>query len=481
MLHPHQRSSFTPVGLALSIRLRVSSRPMSSLLLTGGRVIDPANQIDATADILVEDGKIAAIGAAAAANSKGDPQKIDCTDQIVCPGLIDMQVHLREPGQSAKETIASGTLAAAKGGFTSVVCMPNTAPAIDSPGTAALVKEKNDKLARINVFLTGAITKELAGEQMAPIGSLKQAGVVAITEGGRCVQNNEVMRRALEYAAMFGLPVLDHCQDYSLVTDGVIHEGYWSAVLGLRGWPAEGEEMIVARNILLAERTGCHVHCQNISAAGSVRLLREAKSRGVPVTGEACAHHFVLTDAAIAGSDRFWEQDGKGIHGYDQLDKPPGWPKYDTLFKVNPPVRSAADRAAILDGLTDGTLEVLASDHAPHCDYEKEVEFDYAPFGMTGLETGLSLALMQLHHSGRLTLSGLIEKYTVNPARILKLDKGTLSVGADADITIIDPNAEWTFTHENTGSKSVNSPFYGWPLKGRATTTICRGKVVWPE
>lgn len=454
---------------------------MSSLLLSGGRVVDPANRIDETADVLVTDGHIAAVGPEAAAAANGTPEKIDCSGMVVCPGLIDMQVHLREPGHSDKESIASGTKAAAKGGFTSVICMPNTSPAIDSPGTAAFVKQKTDELAHINVFLTGAITRGLEGEQMAAIGSLKQAGVVAITDGGRCVQNNEIMRRAMEYAAMFGLPVLDHCEDYALVSDGMMHEGYWSAVLGLHGWPAEGEEMIVARNVLLAERTGCHVHCQNISAAGSVRLLREAKSRDIPISGEACAHHFVLTDAAIGGSEHFWGADGNGIHGYEGRSDLPAWPKYDTLFKVNPPLRSAVDREAILAGLMDGTLEVLASDHAPHCDYQKDVEFDYAPFGMTGLETSLALALMQLHASGRLSLSQLIEKYTSNPARILKLDKGTLSLGADADITVIDPDLEWTFDPQDTASKSVNSPFYGWPLKGRATMTICGGSVVWPE
>jgi dihydroorotase len=455
---------------------------MSSLFLTGGHVVDPANQIDELGNVLMTDGKIAAIGPEISPPADLSPEEIvDCAGKIVCPGLIDMQVHLREPGHSSKETIATGTLAAAKGGFTSAVCMPNTSPAIDSPGTAALVKEKNDKLARINVYLTGAITRELAGEQMAPIGSLKQAGVIAITDGGRCVQNNEIMRRAMEYAAMFDLPVLDHCQDYSLVTDGVMHEGYWSAVLGLRGWPSAGEEMIVARNILLAERTGCHVHCQNISAAGSVRLLREARSRKVPVSGEACAHHFVLTDAAIGGSDRFWQADGDGIHGYQGRSDLPAWPKYDTLFKVNPPVRAAEDREAILEGLTDGTLEVLSSDHAPHCDYEKDVEFDYAPFGMTGLETGLALALMQLYHSGRLSLGQTIEKYTTGPARILNLDKGTLSIGADADVTVIDPDAEWVFNENDTASKAVNSPFYGWPLKGRATATIVGGTIAWSE
>ncbi|MFT4689038.1 MAG: dihydroorotase [Verrucomicrobiia bacterium] len=454
---------------------------MSSLLLTGGHVIDPANGLDATADVLAVDGLIAAVGSGAADQAPADATHLNCAGKVVTPGLIDMHVHLREPGQSSKETISTGTRAAAKGGFTSVVCMPNTSPPIDSPGTVALVKEKAEKQALVNVFITGAITKDIAGEEMAPIGSLNQAGVVAITDGRNCVQSNEMMRRAMEYAAMFGLPIIDHCQDNSLVTDGVAHEGFWSTVLGLRAWPAAGEEMIVARNILLAEKTGCHVHCQHISAAGSVRLIREAKARGVPVSAEACPHHFVLTDATLAGSEKFWGTDGDGVHGYAGRTDLPSWPKYDTHFKMNPPVRSAEDRAAILEGLTDGTLEVLASDHAPHCDYEKEVEFDYAPFGVTGLETSLALSLMQLHHSGRLPLAKIIEKFTTAPARILKLNKGTLSVGADADITIIDPDEEWSLTTATTASKSDNSPFNDWPLTGRATATIVNGGVVYPE
>lgn len=454
---------------------------MSSLLLAGGRVVDPANDFDQIADVLVEDGKIASIGSDLGKNVPANVEWIDCSEKVVCPGLIDMHVHLREPGQSAKETIETGTRAAARGGFTTVVCMPNTSPAIDSPGTVALVKEKAEKQAEVNVLITGALSKEMAGEQMAPIGSLKQAGVVAISDGENCVQNNELMRRALEYAAMFDLPVLDHCQDNSLVTDGVIHEGYWSAVLGLRGWPAEGEEVIVARNILLAERTGCHVHCQHISAAGSVRLLREAKQRGVPVSAETCPQYFVLTDTAIAGSDRFWEEDGKGVHGYADLSDPPVWPEYDTMLKTNPPVRSAEDREAILEGLVDGTIDAITSDHSPHCDYEKEVEFDYAPFGMIGLETELALSLMQLAHGGKLPLPKLIEKLTVNPARILREKRGSLSTGSAADITVIDPEAEWQLTAENTCSKSDNSPFLGWPLKGKATQTIVGGRIAWSE
>jgi dihydroorotase len=357
--------------------------------------------------------------------------------------------------------------------------MPNTSPTIDNSGTVALIHERAAKQGVVNVFVAGAITKGIAGEELAPIGSLKRAGVVAITDDGHCVQNNEMMRRAMEYAKMFDLPVMDHCQDYSLVTDGVMHEGYWSTALGLRGWPAAGEEMIVARNILLAEMTGARVHCQHISTAGSVKLLREAKRRGVPVSGEACPHHFTLTDVAIAGSEKFWSTDGQNIFGGDA--NRPDWPAYDTNFKMNPPLRSASDREAIMEGIVDGTLEILCSDHAPHCDYEKEVEFDNAPFGITGLETELALSLMQLFHSKRLGLPELIAKFTVAPARLLGLAKGTLSSGADGDVTVFDPDHEWVFDKSSSASKSGNSPFDGWRLKGKTVATIVGGRKVWAE
>jgi dihydroorotase len=454
---------------------------MAALLLTGGRVVDPANRLDAQADVLISAGKIAAVGADAAKNAPREVERMDVSGLIVCPGLIDLHVHLREPGQTAKENIATGTAAAARGGFTSVVCMPNTSPAIDNAGTVALINERAAQHGVVNVFVAGAITKNIAGEELASIGSLKRAGVVAITDDGHCVQNNELMRRALEYAKMFDLPVMDHCQDYSLVTDGVMHEGYWSIALGLRGWPSAGEEMIVARNILLAELTGARVHCQHLSAAGSVALLREAKKRGVPISGEACPHHFTLTDAAAAGSEKFWAEDGKTLLALNPQLSTLNWPSYDTNFKMNPPLRSARDREAVLDGLADGTIEILCSDHAPHCDYEKEVEFDYAPFGITGLETELALALMQLYHAKRLSLPDLITKYTVNPARLLNLPKGTLAVGADADVTVFDPDREWIFERAAIASKSANSPFFGWKLKGRAVATIVGGKKVWTE
>jgi dihydroorotase len=290
------------------------------------------------------------------------------------------------------------------------------------------------------------------------------------------------MRRACEYAKMFDLLVMDHCQDYSLVTDGVMHEGYWNTALGLRGWPAAGEEMIVARNILLAQLTGARIHCQHLSAAGSVDLIREAKKRGVPISGEACPHHFTLTDAAVAGSEKFWATDGKGLFSIQNLkletENFPTWPSYDTNFKMNPPLRTARDREAILAGLVDGTIEILCSDHAPHCDYEKEVEFDYAPFGITGLETELALSLMQLYHTKRLGLPEVIAKFTVAPARLLNLKKGALNVGADADVTVFDPDLEWTFERGTSASKSSNSPFFGWRLKGKAIATIVAGKKI---
>jgi dihydroorotase len=469
-------------ALALSNILLVASPAMhssASLLITGGRVIDPANHLDSVADVWIRDGKVAAVGQHLASQVPPGTSILDAAGKVVCPGLIDLHVHLREPGQSAKETIAAGTAAAARGGFTSVVCMPNTSPAIDSTSTVALIQDKAECDAVVNVFVTGAITKGIAGEELAPIGSLKKAGVVAITDDGHCIQNNDLMRRALDYARMFDLPVMDHCQDYSIVADGVMHEGYWSTVLGLPGWPSTGEDMIVARNIIMAEATGCHVHCQHMSSAASIQLIREAKKRGVPISGEACPHHFTLTDMAIAGSERFWDGDGKGLVDWKGRT-PVAWPMYDTNFKMNPPLRSAADRQAVLEGVADGTLEILSSDHAPHCDFQKEVEFDSAPFGITGLETELPLSLMQLVHGGYLSLGQMIEKFTVNPAKLLRLtSKGHLSVGADGDVTVIDPTDEWTYDRFESLSKSKNSPFHQWPMKGRAVATVVRGLVVW--
>jgi dihydroorotase len=425
---------------------------MSATIIRNGRVIDPANKRDEVVDLAIVDGKIAE--QSAITNQQSAIETIDASNLIVAPGLIDMHVHLREPGFGHKETIESGARAAAAGGFTTIVCMPNTSPAADNPSTIAWIKDRAVETACVTVLPTGAISKDLTGDELAPLGSLGQAGVVAITDDGHCIQNHELMRRAVEYARMVGLPVLDHCQDYNLVGNGVVHEGYWSTLLGLPGWPAAGEEAIVMRNILLAELCDHHVHCQHVSAAGSVRLIREARARGIKISGEVCPHHIALTDEAIQN--------------------------FDTNYKMNPPLRSQADIDALLEGIADGTLSVLASDHAPHANFEKEVEFDAAPFGIVGLETELGLFLDLLVHKHRkIDIVRLIEMFTIEPARLLKLNAGTLSEGAPADITLIDPELEWTVKIDNFQSASRNSPFNGWKLKGRAVRTIVRGKTVW--
>ena len=425
---------------------------MSATIIRNGRLIDPANNRDEIADLVIVDGRIAE--KSEIRNPKSEIDEIDAGNLIVCPGLIDMHVHLREPGFAHKETIESGARAAAAGGFTTIVCMPNTSPVPDNPSTIAWIKDRAAEAACVNVLPTGAISRNLAGEELAPIGSLAQAGVVAITDDGHCIQNHEVMRRAVEYARMVGLPLLDHCQDYNLAGDGVVNEGYWSTLLGLPGWPAASEEAIVMRNILLAELCDHHIHCQHLSTAGSVRLLREARARGVKISGEVCPHHVALTDEAIQN--------------------------FDTNYKVNPPLRARTDVDALLEGIADGTLSILCSDHAPHANFEKEVEFDAAPFGIIGLETELGLFLdLLVHKHGKIDIFRLIEMYTVEPARLLRINAGTLSIGAPADVTVIDPNLEWTVRVDKFESASRNSPFDGWKLKGRAVRTIVEGKTVW--
>jgi dihydroorotase len=416
--------------------------------IINGRIIDPANNRDEVADLWLADGKITA------PQPGSETETLDARGLVVSPGLIDIHVHLREPGQSHKETIATGTRAAAAGGFTSIVAMPNTNPSADSAATITWIKEKATREACVNVFCTGAITKGLRGEELAPFGALFNAGVVALTDDGHCIQNHEIMRRAVEYARMFGLTVMDHCQDYSLVGDGIMHEGEWSLRLGIPGWPRAGEEMIVARNIMLAELCDSPIHCQHISSGGSVRLLREARARGVKISGEVCPHHIALTDASLAA--------------------------FDSNFKMNPPLRTEEDIEAIIEGIADGTLTILCSDHAPHAFYEKEVEIDHAPFGITGLENEFSTFCdILVHKRGAISLSRLIALYTAEPARLLNLDRGTLSVGAPADVTIIDPDLEWTFDKNKSVSLSHNTPFHGHTWKGRAVRTIVAGETVW--
>ena len=427
---------------------------MITTLITNGHIIDPANGVNRVGDVYISGGKIERIDLDARARQHEDGVEIiDASGLVVAPGLIDIHVHLREPGQSAKETIATGARAAAAGGFTSVVCMPNTSPAVDNASVVTSIREKTHE-ACVHIFTTGAITKNLAGEELAPIGSMHKAGIVALTDDGHCVQNHELMRRALEYARMFALPVMDHCQDYNLVGKGVMHEGYWSARLGLPGWPAIGEEIIVARNAHLAELCDTPIHCQHLSAAGSVRILRAARARGVKISGEVCPHHLALTDESIRA--------------------------FDTNFKMNPPLRTPADIDALLEGIADGTLTILASDHAPHCEFEKEVEFDQAPFGIVGLETELALFLDILIHKKRaIELPRLIAMLTSEPAQLLNLDRGTLSPGAPADVTLLDPDLEWTVDKTQFQSRSCNTPFHGLELKGRAVRTIVDGQTVW--
>ena len=425
---------------------------MKTTIIRNGRIIDPATKRDEIGDLVIANGRIA--DQSAIRNPQSEITEINAKGLIVAPGLIDIHVHLREPGFAHKETIASGARAAAAGGFTTVVCMPNTSPVADTPSTITWIKDRARDTASVNVLPSGAISKNLDGEELAPIASVVQSGVVAITDDGKCVQNHELMRRAVEYARMVGVPVLDHCQDYNLVGNGVVNEGEWSTLLGLSGWPAAGEEAVVMRNILLAELCDHHIHCQHISTAGSVRLIREARARRVKISGEVCPHHIALTDASIQN--------------------------FDTNCKMNPPLRTQRDIDAIIEGIADGTLTIFCSDHAPHAAFEKEVEFDQAPFGIVGLETELGLFIdILLHKRKAISINRLIEMFTVEPAKLLKLDAGALSIGAKADVTLIDPDREWTVDASKFESLSRNTPFHSWKLKGRAVRTIVGGETVW--
>jgi dihydroorotase len=419
------------------------------LLIKGGRVVDPANDFDRTADLLVEEGVIKAIDNGI--ESK-DAEIIDAAGKLVVPGLIDMHVHLREPGLEAKETIATGTRAAARGGFTSVACMPNTKPVIDNEALVEFIRSRAKTDGVVNVFPIGAITKGSKSEELAEIGDMYRTGAVAVSDDGQPVAGAHLMRLAMEYAKMFDLPVLSHCEDKDLVADGVMHEGYYSTVYGLRGITRLAEEVMVARDIMLAELTGARLHLCHISTRGSVELVRMAKKRGIQVTAEVTPHHFTLTDEVVG--------------------------TYDTSTKVNPPLRSADDVAAVKEGLQDGTIDVIATDHAPHTVEEKDVEYNYAPFGMVGLETAVGLAMTELVGPGLLTVRQLIEKMSLNPARVLKLDRGTLNTGATADITIIDQELTEAVKPQDFAGKGKNTPFAGRELKGVPVATIVGGKLV---
>ena len=425
---------------------------MPALWIQNARVIDPASRRDAPGDLFIDQGRIVAPLSAAA---RKRARRIDARGLLACPGLVDVHVHFREPGQTHKETIATGSRAAAAGGFTSVVCMPNTSPVADNSGTIQLMKDVIARDAVVRVHPTGCITVGMKGQILAPIGSLKRAGVVAITDDGECVQSNDLMRRAVEYARMFSLPVMDHCQDYSMTQGAVMNEGVVSTRLGLRGWPHAAEDIIVARNIILAEQTGAHIHLQHISSRYSVDHIRRAKARGVRVTAEATPHHLALTEDALAG--------------------------YDTHFKMNPPLRTEADRQALIAGLRDGTLDIIATDHAPHTDYEKDKEFDYAPNGILGLETALPVCLDVLVRQARFKLSRVIDLMTRLPAKIVDLPAGTLAEGAAADVCLFDPEETWRYDAKAGQSKSSNSPWSGRELRGRVRTTIVGGKVVYTD
>jgi dihydroorotase len=422
---------------------------MSSLWIKNGRVVDPASRRDAQGDVFIADGRI--VQSLAAAQRKA-ARVIDATGLVVCPGLVDIHVHFREPGQTHKETILTGAQAAAAGGFTTVVCMPNTSPPVDNAGTLQLINAAAAR-APVRVYPTACITVGMKAEQLAPHGTLKAAGAVALTDDGLCVQSNELMRRAAEYSKMFDLPILDHCQDESMTKGAVMNEGAVSTRLGLKGWPHAAEDIIVARDIILSAYSGAHIHLQHISSARSVELVRRAKQDGVKVTAEATPHHLAFTDEALA--------------------------TYDTHFKMNPPLRTEADRQAIIAGLRDGTLDCIGTDHAPHTPDEKDREFDYAPNGILGLETALAVCLGVLVRQSRFKLSAVIDLMTRRAAGVLKLPAGTLAPGADADVCLFAPDETWTYDATKGFSKSRNSPWHGRKLTGRVKTTIVGGKIVY--
>jgi dihydroorotase len=423
------------------------------LVITGGRVIDPESRLDRIADIFVQDGLIKEISSRKTTTRIGAKEVIDAKGKIVVPGLIDMHAHLREPGREDEETIYTGSCAAVAGGFTSVCCMPNTEPPIDNQEAVKFVYAKA-KEAKCKIFCVGAVTKGQKGEELTEILDLVQAGVVAISDDGKPVSNSQVMRNALEYCKMFGLPIISHCEDLNLSSCGVMHEGFVSTSLGMNGIPSTAEEVMVARDLKLAEFTGGRVHIAHVSTQGSVDLIREAKKRGIKVTCEATPPHFTLTDESVK--------------------------TFDTNAKVNPPLRTKKDVETIKKGLKDGTIDSIATDHAPHSVEEKEVEFDFAPFGMVGLETALGLVVTELVNKKILSWAQAVAKLTINPSRILNLNGGRIKRDFPADLTIIDPKTSWIVNPSQFKSKSKNSPFSGRKLWGRVCYTIVDGKIVFP-
>lgn len=426
---------------------------MDSLLITGGRVLDPSQGFDAVADLLILDGRVAACGRDAATQAPDGCPTLEVSGKVVTPGLIDMHVHFREPGMAEEETIASGAAAAVAGGFTTVACMPNTDPALDAETDMLFVLRESKKAGLAHVLPVGAITTGRKGEALAEMANMARGGAVAFSDDGSAVPTTALLRQAMLYAGMLGKPILEHCEDDSLAAGGAMHEGHLSTILGLPGIPAAAESIIVARDIELARLTGTHLHLQHISTADAVAMIRRAKAEGVAVTAEVTPHHLTLTEEALRG--------------------------YDTNFKVNPPLRPRADVEACIEGLLDGTLDVIASDHAPHLAEEKEAEFAYAPCGMIGLETTLGVLLTDLVEPGRVPLARIIEAVTVAPARILHLDCGGLSVGMPGDVTVIDTEAAWVVDPGTFRSHSRNCPFHGRTLRGQAFATVVEGRVVY--
>ena len=422
-------------------------RSIRPILLEGGRVIDPSQGLDRITNLLVDQGKIAAYDAIAT----GEEIVIDASGKIVSPGLIDMHVHLREPGREEDETILTGTSAAVAGGFTSIACIPNTEPPIDTQASVEFIQHQAVRADQCNVYVVACVSKNREGKELAELGQLIQAGAVAFSDDGAPVYDAELMRRALEYCTMFDKPILNHAEVRELTQGGVMHEGLMSLVLGLPGMPAVAEDVMTGRDIALADATGGRIHMMHVSSAGSVDLIRRAKGRGVRVTTEVCPHHFTLTDESLRS--------------------------FDSNFKMSPPLRGQEHVDACIAGLRDGTIDVICTDHAPHALEKKMRELDQAPFGIVGLETALGLVVTRLIEPGHLDWPTALAKMTINPARILGINKGTLKIGADADITVIDPAVRWTVNPARFRSKSTNTPFAGWNLQGRADTVIVGGRI----